>query len=604
MRRIMAIAAAVAATLPSAWAEIPRDYYRALDGKAGDALVGAMTQLAAGHDRVTYNTKTWGAFEKTDTRMLNGREIWWDMYSNNIVYTEAHASLNIEHAVANSWWGGRNGSADAYADLFHLNPSDQNANNKKSNNPPGKVVNASILDNGVFRIGPASEGQGGGSKNVFEPADEYKGDFARAYFYILTAYRDISWHVGTDKDVAYVCATADGKTVLAPWAAELLLEWHRLDPVDSKELNRQEEIYKLQKNRNPFIDYPELAEYIWGNRKGEPLSLAAITPAEGIERPAAPVFGDCRLTAVNTYSRRWWDAVTIPVSNPGEELWISIDNGEYYQYGNGLSIDAATPSASHSVKAYSVAYTSGREMRSPTAYLTMTPFDPEGTDYSMAKWTRCLSTADISTETHYIILSDNTLHCMSTRGGTTATAFMEDAGFADFTGDEVTELPVDAAIVRFHEAPAGQYSLGLYDIHGEQLGFWRRAAGNKMSLNPTISSPGTVSFTAEGIFRFTFDDGFTLYFNPTQPRFTNYAENSSTKGPVRLYRFKEFGVPSAVEAIGDDRTPVTVSGHDIFAPEGWAVYDLNGRRVTGRGLTPGIYIVAGREGAVKVAIGR
>lgn len=602
MRRIMAIAAAVAATLPSAWAEIPGDYYKTLDGKAGDALADAMTQLAAGHTKVTYNTKTWTAFEKTDTRMLNGREIWWDMYSNNIVYTEAHASLNIEHAVAKSWWGANNN--DTYADLFHLNPSDQLANSKKSNYPPGKVASATLLDNGLFRVGTPTQGLGGGAKNVFEPADEYKGDFARAYFYIFTAYPDISWHVGVEKDEAYVCVEANGKTVLAPWAAELLLEWHRLDPVDSKELNRQEEIYKLQKNRNPFIDYPELAEYIWGNRKGEPLSLAAITPAEGIERPAAPVFGDCRLTAVNTYSRRWWDAVTIPVTNGGEELWISIDNGEYYQYGNGLSIDAATASASHAVKAYAVSYPGGREMRSPTAYLSLDALDPDATDYSMAKWTRSLSTGDISTDTHYIILSDNTLHCMSTRGGTGTTSFMEDAGFVEFTGDEVTELPVDAAIVRFHEAPAGQYSLSVHDLQGKHLGFWKTGTGNKMTLNPTISSPGTVSFTAEGIFRFTFDDGFTLYFNPTQPRFTNYAENSSTKGPVRLYRFKEFGVPSAVEAIGDDRTPVTVSGHNIFAPEGWAVYDLNGRRVTGRGLTPGIYIVAGREGAVKVAIGR
>jgi hypothetical protein len=56
----------------------------------------------------------------------------------------------------------------------------------------------------------------------------------------------------------------------------LMLKWHREDPVSPKELNRNNAIYAHQKNRNPFIDYPELVEYIWGTKKGQTVNLAAL----------------------------------------------------------------------------------------------------------------------------------------------------------------------------------------------------------------------------------------------------------------------------------------------------------------------------------------
>ncbi len=99
------------------------------------------------------------------------------------------------------------------------------------------------------------------AKLVFEPADEYKGDFARTYFYVVTAYQNLSWK--------YTYMVADGDyPSLQPWAIEMLLKWHRDDPVSEKELKRNEVVYSIQTNRNPFIDYPELAEYIWGRPYG------------------------------------------------------------------------------------------------------------------------------------------------------------------------------------------------------------------------------------------------------------------------------------------------------------------------------------------------
>lgn len=62
------------------------------------------------------------------------------------------------------------------------------------------------------------------------------------------------------------------------WAVEMLLKWHRQDPVSDKERNRNDEVYKLQSNRNPFIDYPDLVEYIWGSMKGKPYTDEDLPP--------------------------------------------------------------------------------------------------------------------------------------------------------------------------------------------------------------------------------------------------------------------------------------------------------------------------------------
>lgn len=228
--------------------EIPAGYYRELEGKSGEELKAAVRKVAIPEDFVSVaygdgNTsfKTWQAFEFTDIRMIQGRKAWWDMYSNKLVYVESgHNSLNIEHSVANSWWGGKEGSEAAYQDLFHLNPSNSDANNAKSNNPIGIVGGNPAFDNGLVLIGAPAAGYGGGASKVFEPADEYKGDFARAYLYIMTAYDAISWK--TDKGGEALYTITDGTIDLQPWAASMLLKWAAEDPVDDKELNRNEQI--------------------------------------------------------------------------------------------------------------------------------------------------------------------------------------------------------------------------------------------------------------------------------------------------------------------------------------------------------------------------
>lgn len=577
--------------------EVPENYYSTLDGKPGEALVNAIRALSEGHAVVTYNTKTWNAFEKTDVRMVNGREAWWDMYSNNLVYLPEHAALNIEHSVANSWWGGKKGSTEAYSDLFHLNPSDQNANNKKGNYPPGEVTDARLLDNGLLRIGTPATGQGGGASSVFEPADEYKGDFARAYFYVFTAYSGLNW----DSEYAYVY---DGEGSLAPWAVELLLKWNREDPVDSKEISRNEEIYLLQNNRNPFIDYPGLAEYIWGEKQGSVFSLSAESVAVATDRPEAPVFEATRLTGVNTYALRWWDGYVQKISHTSGTLMVSIDGGTYRESDGMVEIDPAfTRDDYHLIKAYTVAEVDGRELRSSVSTLDMLARDPSGTDYSGARWDRVSDQAAFTPEQGpFLILSSNTLHTMSAKGGTTSTPFMESAGFVEFDSDgHLTELPADAAVVEFESAGSGKYRVMIHDIYGNYLGSWNSTAKNKMRLESDTYTPGTGAVGAEGEFIFTFDAFGSLQFNKTQPRFQNY---ESKQTPVFLYKFRDFnGGWSGIGNVCED-TPwgVGVDGDNIITDGETVIYDLSGRRVDGSRLGHGVYIVTGRGESTKIVL--
>lgn len=271
MKKFLLMLAVLPAIMASA--EVPMAYYRALDGKSDAELKTAayniihnLTPISDYYDLPDY-------FEVTDVYPNSRR--WWDMYSDIPLYAPSFKGLNREHSLPKSWWGGST-SVQAYTDLNHLYPSEAAANMAKSNYPLGMVDRTSPtkFDNGITTVGFPVAGQGGGAGYVFEPADEYKGDFARTYFYMATCYQDYTWKY------KYMLVNGTYPT-LNQWSVDLLLKWHREDQVSQKELDRNEAVYKFQNNRNPFIDFPELAEYIWGNRKGQIFRLDDATQPSG-----------------------------------------------------------------------------------------------------------------------------------------------------------------------------------------------------------------------------------------------------------------------------------------------------------------------------------
>lgn len=247
----------------SAVAEIPAGYYNSIRGKRDAELKAALHNLLYNHTLISSYNDLPRYFRKTDVYPENHERAgqWWEMYSNRTLYSSSFSGLNREHSLPKSWWGGTT-DTPAYIDLNHLYPSEAAANMAKSNYPLGEVSGTPTFENGVTTVGYPVSGQGGGARQVFEPADQYKGDFARTYFYMVTCYQNLTWK--------YTWMVSNNTyPTLNQWAVNLLLKWHEEDPVSQKELARNEEVYKVQANRNPFIDYPELADYLWGSHKGE-----------------------------------------------------------------------------------------------------------------------------------------------------------------------------------------------------------------------------------------------------------------------------------------------------------------------------------------------
>ena len=276
--------------------QLPDNYYASIEGKKDSLLKVALHQIIRGGERLEYGTNTyhsgfsdpklegqlkaygtWHGFRLADC-LSNG--CVWDMYSTTKRYFPikdgSAAGMDIEHSLPKSWWGGTEN--DAYKDLYLLNPADRVANNNKSNYPPGILSDSNKVNNGTFFMGKDTQWK----DYAFSIIDEYKGDFARAYFYVATAYHDMKWDASYSK---YVTNTS--YLTFTPYLIEVLLQWHRIDPVSEKEINRLDAISTIQHNRNPFIEYPELVEHIWGNKKGTIVNLAdlTLTTSENYEIP-------------------------------------------------------------------------------------------------------------------------------------------------------------------------------------------------------------------------------------------------------------------------------------------------------------------------------
>ena len=256
-----AIAAALFATVAvsTASAQIPQGYYDSLKGKKGAELKTAVHNIVKEAKVLEYGSgegKTWYGFWTTD-RTDDGKYI--DRYSPESSWVmstaqgESGAGMNIEHSFPKSWWG--KAQNQAYKDLYNLMPCESKINSTKSNYPMGEVVSGD-KGNGFTKVGKGPDGN-----MYWEPADKWKGEFARGYMYMATTYQNLTW---TGAQALQILQQGDYPT-LQEWAYKLYIQWAKEDPVDALEVKRNNDVSKIQGNRNPFVDFPNLMEYIWGD---------------------------------------------------------------------------------------------------------------------------------------------------------------------------------------------------------------------------------------------------------------------------------------------------------------------------------------------------
>jgi len=245
----------------SVFAQIPPGYYDDAQGLYGDELREALYHIINDHTVVSSGA-IWQHFEATDQKP-DGTV--WDMYSDQPGgvsayiyefvtdqcgnYSQEGDCFNREHSFPQSWYSS---ASPMSTDLFHIYPTDGYVNGIRGNFPYGTVGNTNhVTTNGSKR---GTSNWPGYSGIVFEPIDEYKGDFARTFFYMLTRYYpQIS---GWESDML----SGDN---FSGWAREILLQWAEDDPVSQKEIDRNNAVYNIQGNRNPFIDISGFAHDVW-----------------------------------------------------------------------------------------------------------------------------------------------------------------------------------------------------------------------------------------------------------------------------------------------------------------------------------------------------
>lgn len=252
-------------------------YYKMANDKEGFALKTALYNIIK-DQKVRSYSDLWTFMAK------NSRDLFYekdhsilDMYSENPVNSDAYSfspegkcgnyqeegdCYNREHSFPKSWFGGK--VSPMYTDIHHIFATDGYVNSKRSRYPYGETRYPTWTSTNGSQLGPADTSINY-KGTIFEPIDEFKGDFARAYFYMATRYENIiaTWKPYTDEGGAVLDGT---KTqVFQPWVIELLTRWNENDPVSLKEQQRNKAAFDYQGNRNPYIDHPEYINKIWSN---------------------------------------------------------------------------------------------------------------------------------------------------------------------------------------------------------------------------------------------------------------------------------------------------------------------------------------------------
>ena len=230
--------------------EIPEGYYNSAIGLSSENLKSELESIITKKYKEYSYTHVWDFCKEADLNPHNSSEVWeiymergWDKeqtYGKDHIYK----GWNREHMWAKSH-GDFGTTMGAGTDFNHLRPADSRQNSFRNN------MNYCYVD------GPRTRADG-----CYEPPLSAKGDAARAIFYMATRwFTEYGLYIDNDRQVSKA-----GRIAML----DDLLQWHDLDPVDAYEINRQNKVYQWQNNRNPYIDHPELVDYIWGSKKGQP----------------------------------------------------------------------------------------------------------------------------------------------------------------------------------------------------------------------------------------------------------------------------------------------------------------------------------------------
>ena len=256
-------------------ADAATDYYSSITATEGTSLLGQLHDLiTTTHNRYTSyeDCKNPTYVKQTDpgSNSSSVKEFYSQADIASTWGSGAVGTWNREHvwcqSLSNNLWGETGGGAD----MHHIRPAESQVNSTRGNNKFGKAT-------GGKEVKYAAKNALAGyciANTVFEPIDSVKGDVARIVMYVYTHYNNYYNVGGTTNGTGGKFGTLNFTHVMYANsendAKKMLLEWNKLDPVDDSEIIRNDVVYGIQGNRNPFIDHPEYADYIWGDGSSTP----------------------------------------------------------------------------------------------------------------------------------------------------------------------------------------------------------------------------------------------------------------------------------------------------------------------------------------------
>lgn len=264
-------------------AQIPTGYYAGTDGLTGYDLKTKLSTITTDGSQDLGYGGLWVTYATSDVdKYYENNGTLLDMYSERPTGPDAYEYIigssadggnqcgsanqnnegfcyNREHSLPKSYFGGKDAVPMANDGHFVV-PSDYYVNSRRGNFPYGETATPTWTSSNGTKIGTSNfPGYNG---TIFEPIDEFKGDFARMHLYFITRYQDKL----TSFEPFHSAENPLDGTVnrgYKQWYINLLLKWAAQDPVSQKEIDRNNAVYARQGNRNPFIDHPEWVNMIW-----------------------------------------------------------------------------------------------------------------------------------------------------------------------------------------------------------------------------------------------------------------------------------------------------------------------------------------------------
>ena len=531
-------------------------YYEDLQGKSGKSLFDAVHDVTKeGYSSLGYDG-LWSAYQYTD---LHDNGYVWDMYSDCTWkslnsnrcgnYSNECDCYNREHSIPKSWYGDTKSGPGC--DIFHLVPTDGKVNGMRSNYAFGEVLNASYNKQGNKLGSPKSiaivngntiAGNDGTSiscsaDKVFEPRDEYKGDFARGYFgaMIRWAGDHQTFSDGNGGKIFSKGYTESSLYGLTKYGVALLMKWHRQDPVSKKEVDRNNGIQQTQGNRNPFIDYPYLAEYIWGEKAGQTLDLDDLITAYD----SRFVLGE---------SNGYLNGGSTPVDPEIKCTVTWLVNGEVYTTGNPtttvneggvVSVLPTAPKSCDEISTQFVGWSedviTGTQDNVPTDLFSTADDAPDITQNT----TFHAVFAQLEEEETTISTPSEVAMSLTNTQGWTLSGLIKDSKHWRMVKDAYIESPsVDASkitsiTINMRTYGGSTYKTIEFSIAGKKIG--ELSASNK-TLNDYTWKPNT-SLTGVGTLRFTSKVN-TAEFGPALSSIT--IQTSGGTGTTTTYTYSRY----------------------------------------------------------------